>query len=95
LNLIQHKNFYIENGQYTELGGEWIHGEVGNSIFELVSPLGLLQPTKSRPLEVNCNIIYKLYAKNQLVIMSRKFAFGLVWRHIWFSIWRMAELNDE
>jgi hypothetical protein len=44
--------------RYTELGGEWVHGEVGNSIFELVSPLGLLQPTNSRPLEVNGELQY-------------------------------------
>ena len=31
-----------------EMGGEWIHGETGNSVFELVYPLGLVDNTTIR-----------------------------------------------
>ncbi|OXA39472.1 Spermine oxidase [Folsomia candida] len=35
---------WFGNESYTELGAEWVHGERNNSIFQLMNPLGVLQP---------------------------------------------------
>ncbi len=32
----------LGNGYHIEMGAEWIHGQVNNSVYELVQPLGLL-----------------------------------------------------
>lgn len=34
---------YIEGEYLADFGGEWVTGEVGNVVFELAWPLGLLQ----------------------------------------------------
>lgn len=35
----------LGDGRHIEMGGEWIHGQVNNSVFELVEPLGLVLDT--------------------------------------------------
>lgn len=35
--------YYFEGDDLIDLGGEWVHGEVGNVVFELAWPLGLLE----------------------------------------------------